>query len=300
LLNSAPFQTVRHEEQALVKFCDLYGFSARDAYGNASNIDTFEANLEKSCRLLNYDEIAKIIADVHNLEFGNDVSHTILCISPADVVLKYTFDFTSQHVYNHILKSLQTSQVRAASKFYRLFLSMGKTRSTAGHMLEPAAHEILGDGGAFEVILLERSFARSYFHWKTPKVLSEKVTTRLHITSSGISLGDDNNVGGGQPPMLELPKEGPLKYFAFYRPSSQNQATYDFMLYDPRAKHAWIFQVTTSSSHSVKAKGINDLIDRGVKKISYVVVTNVGATIDLPFTAKLDCQVVHKYQLELR
>jgi hypothetical protein len=167
-------------------------------------------------------------------------------------------------------------------------------------MLEPAAREILSDGGTFEVILLESSLAHTLFHWKTPKVLSGNVTTCLHITSSGISLDNDNKVGGGQPPIMELPKGGPLKHFAFYYPSSQTQATYDFLLYDPKDKHAWIFQVTTSPSHSVKVKGINDLINHGVKKISYIAITSSEATIDLPFSEDLNSRVVYKYQLRLR
>jgi hypothetical protein len=248
----------------------------------------------------NMTNIAEIIADVQNLDFRNDVSHTILCISPAEVVLKYTFDFTSRHVYNHILKSLEASQVHAASKFYRLFLSIGKTRSAAGHMLEPAAHEILGNGGSFDVIVLETSFASTQFHWKTPEVLSEEVTTRLHITSSGISLDDNKKVHGGQPPMLELPKAGPLKDFAIYCSSSPNQATYDFLLYDPKENHAWIFQVIASSSHSVKAKGIDDLINRGVRKISYLAITPPEATINFPVTVNVNRNINHKYQLLLR
>lgn len=300
MLNSAPFQAIRHEEQALVKFCDLYGSSARDAYGNASNFDTYEANLEVLCRRLKYDNVTEIIADVQNLDFRNDVSHAILCISPAEVVLKYTFDFTSRHVYNHIIKSLEASQVHAASKFYRLFLSIGKTRSVAGHMLELAAHEILGDGGSFDVIVLETPFSRTQFHWKTPEVLSPEVTTRLHITSSGVSLDDNKKCHGGQPPILELLKAGPLKDFAIYCPSSSNQATYDFLLYDPKDNHAWIFQVTTSYSHSVKAKGINDLINRGVGKISYLAITPPEATIDFPVVVDLNRSIDHKYQLLLR
>ena len=63
-----------------------------------------------------------------------------------------------------------------SSILYRLFLSIRKTRSVAGHMLEPAAEQFLGDGGTFEVILLEGSFAHTLFHWKTSELLSEKVT----------------------------------------------------------------------------------------------------------------------------
>lgn len=105
---------------ALFKFCDFYGFSAQDAYRNASNIDTFEVNLVTSCHHLKYDNLVEIIADVLNLDFCNDVSHTIFCIFPAEVVLKYTFDFMSQHVYNHALKSLWTLQV--SSQWGRLAL----------------------------------------------------------------------------------------------------------------------------------------------------------------------------------
>jgi hypothetical protein len=45
LLNSAPFQWRRHDQHALVDFCKKYGYSARDAYGNASSSDQFEESL---------------------------------------------------------------------------------------------------------------------------------------------------------------------------------------------------------------------------------------------------------------
>jgi hypothetical protein len=169
-------------------------------------------------------------------------------------------------------------------------------------MLEPAAHDILSDGGSFNIIRLEESQARVYTSWKTPQILSDEVQTRLHITSSGISVSKDRESPLGQPPMFEFRKEeSRLDHFGFYCPSSKNQATFDYLVYDPKDNHGWVFQVTTSSSHTVKEKGIKELLDRGVEKISYVAITSDSpATIDLPFSDYLDRIVTCKYQLRLR
>jgi len=40
-LVSAPFQRRRHDEHALIEFCEKYGYSAQDAYVNASSSDRF-------------------------------------------------------------------------------------------------------------------------------------------------------------------------------------------------------------------------------------------------------------------
>lgn len=136
-------------------------------------------------------------------------------------------------------------------------------------------------------------------HWKTPEVISEQ-TTCLQITSGGISVDGDDRVAGGQPPMIELPKEGALKDFAFYCPSSRTQATYDFILYDPKDNHAWVFQVTTSPAHSVKGKGINDLRNRGIEKISFFAMTPPDMAIDLPVSKEVVECITHTYQLQLR
>jgi hypothetical protein len=165
-------------------------------------------------------------------------------------------------------------------------------------MLEPAAHEILIDGGSFDVIRLEDLEA----HWKTPQTVSDEVQTRLHITSSSISVGKDRESPLGRPPMFEFRKEGgPLELFGFYCPTSKKQATFDFLVYDPKDKHAWVFQMTVLPSHTVEEKGIEELLDRGVEKITYIAITSDSpATIDLPFSTRLNEIVTYKYQLVLR
>ena len=72
-------------------------------------------------------------------------------------------------------------------------------------------------------------------------------------------------------------------------------------MYDPVKKHAWVFQVTTSPTHTVKEKGIKELLELGVDEVSYVAITpDSPATIDLPFSEDLNNIVIHKYQLRLR
>jgi hypothetical protein len=152
------------------------------------------------------------------------------------------------------------------------------------------------DGGSFDVIRLEDSEARVNTHWKTPQTVSDEVQTRLHITSSSISVGDRVSALG-RPPMFEFRKEGgPLELFGFYCPTSKKQANFDFLVYDPKDKHAWV-----SPSHTVKEKGIEELLDRGVEKITYIAITSDSpATIDLPFSKRLNEIVTCKYQLVLR
>jgi len=302
LLNSAPFQRRRYNEHALLEFCEKYGFSARDAYGNASESGQFEESLRAYCGDLTYENAASIISNVQAFHFLEKVRHNIICIRPTEFGLKYTFDFTSEHVYSCVLESLRNSEAGAAAKFYRLFLKNGKTRAPAGYMLEPAAHDIIGNGGSFDIIRLEGSQAQSNTHWKTPQILSDEVQTQLHITSSSISVGRGRESPLGQPPMFEFRNGGgPLDRFGFYCPTSKNQATFDYLIYDPKDKHAWVFQVTVSPSHTVKEKGIKELLDRGVKKISYVAITSDSpATINLPFPEHLNEIVTCKYQLLLR
>ena len=302
ILNSAPFQRRHHDEQTLVEFCKKYGYSAQVAYGNASAASQFEKSLRAYCGDLSYGKAAKIISSVQILHFPDDIAHNIICITPTEVGLKYTFDFASEHVYHCVLESLQNSEADAAAKFYRLFLKNGKSKAAAGYMLEPAARNILGDGGSFDIIRLEDSQARVYTHWKTPWILSDEVQTRLHITSSGISVGKDRESPLGRPPMFEFRKEGGrLGHFGFYFPSSKNQATFDYLMYDPKDKHGWAFQVTTSPTHTVKEKDIQELLDRGVEKVSYVAITSgsPSATIDLYFSGHLNEIVTCKYQLRL-
>jgi hypothetical protein len=72
-------------------------------------------------------------------------------------------------------------------------------------------------------------------------------------------------------------------------------------VYDPVEKHAWIFQVTTSPTHTVKEKDIKELRELGVDKVSYVAITpDSPSTIDLPFSEDLNDIVIHKYQLRLQ
>jgi hypothetical protein len=303
LLNSAPLQRRRLEEQALVDFCKKYGYSARDAYGHASPpfADKFEKSLQAYCGTLSYDTVASITSDVQTLHFPDKVRHNIICIAPTEVGLRFAFDFASEHVYNCVLESLRKTQANAAAKLYRLFLTNGKTKAPAGYMLEPAAQDILRDGGSFDIIRLEGSQAREYFHWKTPRNFTDDVQTQLHISSSGISVGKDRESPLGRPSMFEFRKGGGrLELFGFYCPSSKNQATFDYLVYDPRDNHAWVFQVTTSPSHTVKEQGIKELLTRGVQKISYIAITSDSpATIDLPFSPDLNDIVTTKYQLRL-
>jgi hypothetical protein len=64
-LNSAPFQRRRLSEQALIEFCEKYGYSVRDAYAHvASAADAFEMGLRAYCGDLSYEKAAKIISDV--------------------------------------------------------------------------------------------------------------------------------------------------------------------------------------------------------------------------------------------
>lgn len=205
-------------------------------------------------------------------------------------------------MYKCVLECLRDSEADAAAKFYRLFLKNGKTRAPAGYMLEAAAHDILSSGGSFNFIRLEDSQAGVHAHCKTPQILTDEVQTRLHITSSSISVGRDRKSPLGRPPIFELRKGGgPLDRFGFYCPTSKIQATFDYLVYDPKDEHAWVFQVTVSPSHTVKEKGIKELLDLGVKKISYVAITSASpATIDLPFSQYLNEVVSSEYQLPLR
>ena len=97
LFNSAPFQRRPHNEQTLVKF---YGCSVRDAYGNASETDQFEQGLRAYCGGLSYEKAAKIISNVQILHLPDGVPHNIICITPTQDGLRYTFDFASEHVFH--------------------------------------------------------------------------------------------------------------------------------------------------------------------------------------------------------
>jgi hypothetical protein len=169
-------------------------------------------------------------------------------------------------------------------------------------MFEPAAHTILSNGGTFRIIPLDESQACKRIHWKTPENLSEQVPIYLCFTSNGIRVNGEAARGniGGQPRAFELPpKKAPLNDFGYYRPSSGSEATYDGVAYKPKSKHARIFQVTPPTDHSVKASGIQNLLDRGIQKISYFAVTPPNTTIDLACSKKVNEVVLHKYQLWL-
>jgi hypothetical protein len=105
LLDSAPFQRRRHDEQTLVKFCKKYGYLARDTYGNASAAGQFVKSLRAYCGHLSYEKVAKIITNVQILHFPDDVRHNIICIILTEVGLKYTFDFASEYVYHCVLET---------------------------------------------------------------------------------------------------------------------------------------------------------------------------------------------------
>ena len=299
-LGSAPFQRDRHNERALLEFCEKYGYSARDVYAYADAVDIYEGNVQDYCHNFSYDRAASIISDVQVLHFPDDLRHHVINIIPTDVGRNFTFDFVSEYVYKCVLESLRKSEANAASKLYRLFLTNRQT-APAGFMLEPAAHNLLANGGSFDIIMLKGSRIRTNIHWRTPETLSDEVQTRLHITSSSISVGERIESPLGEPPIFSFGKETALERFGLYCPTSKIQATFDYLVYEPEDKHAWIFQVTVSPSHSVKEKGIENLLERNVKKITYIAITSdTPATIDLPFSPALDRMVTSKYQLVLR
>ena len=195
----APFQRELHEENTLIDFCNKYGLSARD-----------------------------LVLKINTLDFPDKVSHKIICVFPSR---KRSFGFASKHVYDQLLGSLSASEVDAASKMYRLFLSMGESRSMSGYMLEPAMHYI-GSGGVWEVTQLVKSVGPKNIHWKTPK---EPSVSWLHFSAGGISVdvnNEDTLLREGRPRSLQLPT-GPLVCLAYYRPRSKTQATFDAAVYDP-------------------------------------------------------------------
>ena len=294
----AALQPEHHEENSLIDFCNKYGLSPRDAYSYASRLEEYEKKLESYCDSLNYNAASDLVSKIRNLDFPDKISHKIICIIPAENVVRYSFSFTSEHVYGRLLESLSTSEADAASKMYRKYLSMGETRSVSDFMLEPAMHRILGGGGTWEVVRLVKSEGPKNIHWKTPKNPS---VSWLHFTAHGISVDasdEDKSLTEGRPLSLQLPT-GRLLHLAYYRPSSKTQATFDATVYDPVTNHAWILQSTVSLVHSVKVSGINDLWKRGITKITYIAVTPPGQAIDLSFPQNVDGLVVVKYQLQL-
>lgn len=45
--------------------------------------------------------MTNIVSQIQDLDFPDDILHTILCITPTEVGLEYPVDFTSEHVYSN-------------------------------------------------------------------------------------------------------------------------------------------------------------------------------------------------------
>ena len=160
----APFQPERHEENSLIDFCNKYGLSARDAYSNASKAEQYGKKLESYCNSLKYNTVSDLVLKINTLNFPDKASHKIVCVVPAEDELGYSVSFTSNHVYDQLFESLSASEADAASKLYRLFLSMGERRSVSSYMLEHAMHCIIGSGGVWEVIQQVKSEGPKNIH----------------------------------------------------------------------------------------------------------------------------------------
>jgi hypothetical protein len=166
-------------------------------------------------------------------------------------------------------------------------------------MLEPAMHDIFGEGGAWELLTLQEHDAIKNVHWTTPT--NPLVSAYLHLDSNGIVInGVQTQTCAGSPLTLELPAKGvPLTAFAYYRPSSLNQATYDAVIYDPQQNRAIIFQSSSGLTHTVKESGIEDLFTRGVQFITYVAVTPPNTSIKYLAPKTVSSRIDAKYQLIL-
>ncbi|KAM6494818.1 hypothetical protein JOM56_009441 [Amanita muscaria] len=207
-------------EAQIESFSNRYGTSARSVYTNAADPSSYHAALQDRLTSITYEKLDSLIKQLDLLE--------------------------------------------AVARLYKMFVRFPKARNNAGYMLEDAVRGVFPKGGEWCLVSMMRSKYKdsNYSRWKNPTDSTAPQYLHLGYMGRHIAIDTDSNPDGTEYSPLEpisFPSgSSSLKLEdGFYLPSSPSQPTFDAFIYESASKTATVFQVTTSTKHSVSEEGIN-------------------------------------------
>jgi len=156
--------------------------------------------------------------------------------------------------------------------------------SAAGHIYEDFTRYLVPLGGEWPVVSMKKlPRSQKFSHWKTTG--TEQADACLRLGRRGgppfefvTALLSDNATFGKLKCMGFQKDERLVLEDGFYYPFIKNHATFDAFVYHAETRTATVLQITINR-HSVNNAGFEWLKSLGVKKVSLVGVTPVGAWI---------------------
>jgi hypothetical protein len=276
-------------------------------YRHASRPLDYDTALLGKLALFTYERLDSLVRQTSALDLSGPVSHQIVLLSPGTSRNAFKSSFPTRYIYEKLRDGLSNHRLEAVARLYDMYVRVPNAKANAGFMLEDAVNDVFFRGGEWSLVNMMKSnrMGPKYTHWKDPKGSSSP--QYLHLGYMGCQIAIDTNpnpVGTVYVPL-------PLVHFlsgaqlqlkdGYYCPSSCSQETFDAFIYESASKTATIFQVTTSSTRSVKEGGIKWLQGLGVKKFRYIAVSTPNTPLDLSFPNEWDApsgpSITEKYLL---
>ena len=294
-------KVTKASELDLKTFLDRFIPSAREAFAYAADQKDYESRLQAKVSTLGRKTIPKIMDSARSLSFDGDVSHHLVLITPSETNRsQHLVEIPTRFLYDQIISLAKLHALEAAFLLYEAFKEVNKTKSAAGHMYEDFTRYLIPLGGQWPVVSMNKVPRKQKFsQWRT---------TGTEKADAYLCLGR----GGGPPfefataPLANNATFGKLKCTGFHKderlvledgfyfPITITQATFDAFIYNAETRTATVLQVTVSNRHSINNAGFEWLESLGVKKVYFVGITPVGASLDLPFDPKWDDSFVAK------
>ena len=283
-------------------FCERYVPSARVAFG--SSLSKYEYSINSKILDLSVEEIIQAMNNWHSVMIGDDLPHHIFIIRPGRDRSIPLIQIASHYLACKVFNALGPKLTSKAEELFEVFNRNNDMKSPAGVLLNRAVKDRFSPGGYWKIKEMEKSQNRGRINqlWKL-KASSTYNDTYLIANHPDILISNippAKNTTSQRLNVLFFPSNSSVKLVTgYYLPASKTEETFDSFYYDARLKKAIVLQVTTSSSHSMKAGGLKRLKDLGVKKISYVAVTPPMDDFDLPVPHGYTDFVEKVYQLVL-
>jgi len=207
------------------------------------------------------------------LNLSGTVSHQIILIYPGTSRNAFESSFPTHYIYEKIQDTLSNHKLEVVARLYEMYARVPNAKNNAGYMLEDAVSDVFFRGGEWSLVSMTKSNRTG--HWKGAKGPTSPVY--LHLGYMGRHIAINTSLSCNCVPLRKC-TSGKATYTVptgfgsgYYYPSSRSQEMFDAFIYESASKAATVFQVTTSSTHSVK-EGIKWLQGWGVKEFRYIAV----------------------------
>lgn len=295
---------MKASELDLKTFLDRFVPSAREAFAYAADQGDYEEFIRKKLSSLGREKIPRIMDGARELSFDNDVSHHLVLITPSETSRsRHVTEIPTRYLYEQIRGLAKMHALDAAFLLYEAFKDVNQTTVAAGFMYEDFSRYLVPLGGQWPVASMtkvsKRQKNQKFTHWRTNG--TEKPDTFLRLGCGGgppFDFATESRFGNatfGKLKCMGFQKDEQLVLEnGFYYPLIKTQATFDFFVYNAETRSAAVCQVTVSNKHSVNDAGLEWLESLGVKKVYFVGITPMGASLDLLFDCKWDDRFVAK------